>query len=222
MRKRLPSPAMVVACTALAVALGGTSYAAIKLPKDSVKAKQIAPNAVRSSELANDSVGTAEVIDGSLLAADFASGQLPAGAQGPQGAPGPKGDTGDRGPSEAFVKVVESSLNIVDGGAAEPVATLTGLPAGSYLILANVPLYRGVGDSLSDCTLTVGTTAVTKVAGLTAAIPDIDLVWQETVDLPAGGNVVLACRDHLGVSTGDAGVQRPTIVAIRVGSVTVR
>ena len=34
--RRLPSPAMIVACLALTVALGGTSYAAIKLPAASV------------------------------------------------------------------------------------------------------------------------------------------------------------------------------------------
>lgn len=224
MRKRLPSPAMVVACAALAVALGGTSYAAIKLPKDSVKAKQIAANAVRSSELADASVGTAEVIDGSLLAADFASGELPAGSPGPQGAQGPqgaKGDTGDRGPSEAFVRVVDESFNLVDV-TPTAVVSLTGLPAGTYLILGNAPLFRGAGESASDCTLTVGSTSVRKAAGLTAATPSADLVWHEAVDLPTGGDVVIACRDHLGISTGEAGIERPTIVAVRVGSVTPR
>jgi len=34
--RSLPSPAMVVACAALAVALGGAGYAARKLPRNSV------------------------------------------------------------------------------------------------------------------------------------------------------------------------------------------
>src|SRR5262245_22149521 len=67
-RIRRPSPAMVVACIALAVALGGTGYAAVKLP----------PN----------SVTTREVKDGSLLAKDFKAGQLPRGPAGPKGEPG--------------------------------------------------------------------------------------------------------------------------------------
>jgi hypothetical protein len=37
---------MVVACISLTVALGGTSYAAIKLPKNSVGTKQLKKNAV--------------------------------------------------------------------------------------------------------------------------------------------------------------------------------
>ena len=65
-RRHLPSPALVVASIALLVALGGTGYAAFKLPANSV--------------------GSVEVRDRSLLGRDFARGQLPAGPQGPSGA----------------------------------------------------------------------------------------------------------------------------------------
>ena len=43
-----PSPALVVACIALAIALGGTSYAAVTLPRNSVGTKQLKKNAVNS------------------------------------------------------------------------------------------------------------------------------------------------------------------------------
>lgn len=43
---RLPSPAMAVACLALMVALGGTSYAAITLPRNSVGTAQLRTGAV--------------------------------------------------------------------------------------------------------------------------------------------------------------------------------
>ena len=56
---------------ALFVALGGASYAAIKIPKNSVGAAQIKKNAVTS----------AKVKDRSLLAKDFKAGQIPAGAK---------------------------------------------------------------------------------------------------------------------------------------------
>jgi hypothetical protein len=46
LRRLRPSPAMVVASIALTVALGGTSYAAIRLPKNSVGTKQLRKNAV--------------------------------------------------------------------------------------------------------------------------------------------------------------------------------
>jgi hypothetical protein len=76
-----------VAYLALFVAMGGTSYAAVKLPANSVKAKQIAAGAVRSSE----------VKDGSLKSGDFGAGQLAAGPTGPPGAPGAPGTPGTPG-----------------------------------------------------------------------------------------------------------------------------
>lgn len=76
--------ANVIATVALFLALGGTSYAALKLPKNSVGSKQLKRNAVTS----------AKVKAGSLLTSDFRSSQRsrlrgPAGAKGAQGAPGP-------------------------------------------------------------------------------------------------------------------------------------
>jgi hypothetical protein len=79
---------MVVACLALAVALGGTSYATrVNVPVDSVGTAQLKANAVVSSK----------VKDGSLLATDFKAGQLPAGPPGPTGATGAAGPAGPPG-----------------------------------------------------------------------------------------------------------------------------
>ena len=66
LRRLCPSPAMVVACFALLVVLGGTGYAAV----------QARPR---------NSVTTVQVKDHSLLARDFKAGQLPRGAPGPAG-----------------------------------------------------------------------------------------------------------------------------------------
>ena len=56
------TPATVIACIALAVALGGTSYAAVAvLPKNSVT--------------------TVQVKDFSLLSRDFKRGQIPGGVR---------------------------------------------------------------------------------------------------------------------------------------------
>jgi hypothetical protein len=55
--RRLPSPAMVVACVALTVALGGTGYAAIKIPRNSVGTAQLRKDAVTATKLATRSVG---------------------------------------------------------------------------------------------------------------------------------------------------------------------
>ena len=66
-----------LAYVALFVVLGGTSYAASRLPRNSV--------------------GTREVKNASLLAKDFANRQLRP-VQGPQGARGLSGDAGPAGP----------------------------------------------------------------------------------------------------------------------------
>lgn len=82
------SYANVTASLALFLALGGISWAATTLPRDSVGAKQIRIGAV----------GSSEVKDGALKPSDFAAGALPAGPQGPTGPTGPTGAQGATGP----------------------------------------------------------------------------------------------------------------------------
>jgi hypothetical protein len=72
-----------VAYLALMIALGGTSYAAAQLPRNSVGADQIRANAVGSSELRTSAVRSSDIKDGELRLRDFRSGELPSG--GPAG-----------------------------------------------------------------------------------------------------------------------------------------
>jgi hypothetical protein len=90
MMKR-PSPAMVVACLALIVALGGTSYAAVQLTANSVGTQQLKPGAVRTSDIHRGAVTSLKVRDFSLLRRDFKRGQLPRGPRGATGATGAAG-----------------------------------------------------------------------------------------------------------------------------------
>ncbi len=103
--------ANVTATLALVIALGGTSYAATQLERDSVGAAEIKRNGVRASEIKRGAVRSSEVKDGSLQSQDFDETDLP---QGPQGAPGvagaagakgEKGDKGDPGSTRAFGEV---------------------------------------------------------------------------------------------------------------------
>ena len=72
--------ANVTATLALALALGmGTSYAAeqvVKLPKNSVGAKQIKANAVGNSEMKDNAITSAEILDGSVTPADVTDGSV--------------------------------------------------------------------------------------------------------------------------------------------------
>jgi hypothetical protein len=100
-RKHLPSPAMLVACAGLIVALGGVSYAAGVLPKNSVGAAQLKKKAVTGAKLKKNAVTSAKVKNASLLAADFKAGQLPQGERGEPGPAGPQGPTGPQGDAGA-------------------------------------------------------------------------------------------------------------------------
>ncbi len=98
MRNHHPSPSLVVSVIALIVALGGTSYAAVALPRNSVGSGQLKPKSVKAADLASNAVSSSKVKDGTLLAKDFKRGQAPAGATGPRG---PAGATGPQGPTGA-------------------------------------------------------------------------------------------------------------------------
>jgi hypothetical protein len=117
--RRHPSPAMVVACLALLVALGGTSIAAVTqlVPRNSVGPRQIQFGAVTGPKIRSNAVTSAKVANRSLLRADFAPGQLPAGPTGPQGPAGPAGAAGPAGPAGAIgaITVRTESVSVVDG-----------------------------------------------------------------------------------------------------------
>ncbi len=83
---RLPHSAFA-AYAALFISLGGTSYAALQLPRGSVGPRQLQSNAVSSVKVA----------DHSLTAADFKRSSLPSGPAGPTGPAGPRGGTGATG-----------------------------------------------------------------------------------------------------------------------------
>lgn len=60
-RLRAPSPALVISLIALFVALGGTSYAAITLPKNSVGTKQLKKDAVTGVKIKKGAVTAAKI-----------------------------------------------------------------------------------------------------------------------------------------------------------------
>jgi hypothetical protein len=89
--------ANVIATLALFIALGGSSYAALKLPKGSVGSEQLQKNSVTS----------VKVRPGTLMTSDFnasARSRLrgPEGPEGEEGLEGPEGPAGEPGPTEGF------------------------------------------------------------------------------------------------------------------------
>jgi len=143
---RRPSPATVIACVALGIALGGTSYAAIVLPKNSVGTAQLKADAVNSSKVKN----------GSLLNVDFKAGQVPAGPAGPAGAAGAAGAAGPPGPFVDALpsgKTIRGAFNM--GGTATAAGDLANTSLSFDFALASAPTVHLVRQGVAppaECT----------------------------------------------------------------------
>jgi len=113
-----PSPAMVVACLALLVALTGTSVAAVQaIAPNSVGTPQLRTGAVTNPKLRANAVTGAKVANRSLTAIDFQASSLPRGPQGPAGPAGPAGAAGPAG-TIGPISVRQASV-VVPGGVAQ-------------------------------------------------------------------------------------------------------
>jgi hypothetical protein len=186
----MPKHSTVVAYVALFIALGGTSYAAVKLPKNSVGGTQIKANAVTSGKVKN----------GSLRKADFKVGDLPAGAAGAQGPQGLKGDKGDpgtpgaQGPAGVVGTIIaeRTDVNLPDGASAEPEATC---PAGTKMISGGASTNAtNAGNSPDDIKLLVSR------PGPSSQNPDdgedITNTWRVVYRNTAGGTPAVTVRAH--------------------------
>jgi hypothetical protein len=87
--------ANTMATVAVFIALGGVSYAAIKIPSNSVGSKQLKANAVSSSKVRDGSIAVKDLSGSAALALKGPVG--PRGPQGLRGESGTKGDKGDAG-----------------------------------------------------------------------------------------------------------------------------
>lgn len=88
MRISRPSPAMVVACLALLIAVGGTATAArtrirsVDIAPGAVTAKALGKNAVRTKAIADGSVTTSKLAAGAVTTATVADGAITAAKLG--------------------------------------------------------------------------------------------------------------------------------------------
>jgi hypothetical protein len=150
------SYANVASTLALTLALGGSAYAAISLPNNSVGTKQLKKDAVISSKVKN----------GSLLAQDFKSGQLPRGPKGDTGPQGPKGDTGPRGPKGDAGPGIRWALVKSDGTVLLQSGGITAVRAGKgvyYVHFDSAVTGHAISATLHS--------AVSNAATVTGAIP---------------------------------------------------
>ena len=181
---RRPRPrltyANVVATLALFVALGGSSYAAVVLPRNSVGAALIRAKAVGGSELASRSV-TSRVINNGSVGIDDISTRAKAMLRGRQG---PAGPTGAPGPSGVTFSGAIDTNSIIKRGS----ASFANRVAGTNEYVVTFP--RNVDDCVATATLATvegGSPVVPPAGRLTVA--------------HTGGNVVVRTFDEAGAAT---------------------
>jgi hypothetical protein len=135
--------ANVASSLALFLALGGVSYAAVTLPKNSVGSRQLKKNAVTASKIKNGSLGLGE----------FKNGALRKGIEGPQGEQGPQGDQGPSGVSGAHVvKGADTTIAAVGGYGTATVTCPDGerVLSGNYEQIDGVPSITVYRSRISD------------------------------------------------------------------------
>jgi uncharacterized low-complexity protein len=203
--------ANVVATLALFVALGGASYAATQLPRNSVGTKQLKKNAVTAQKIAKGAVTKAKL--GADAQAALTGPAGPAGLTGPKGDAGPRGETGAPGPNEAFT--TEAPDETVVGTTATEIASMT-LPAGQWLLFGDLTPEGSSGEPNAICYWPVGgavrhTFRTQLVAGKLEG-----LVVIEPMSLTAPTEVSLICEANTGSFTIYG--ELTTVAALRVGA----
>ena len=116
MRKLLTDTrvANVLALLALFIALGGTSYAALTLPKNSVGTPQIKPRAVTLSKI---STSARKSLKGQTGPAGHTGAAGPTGPVGPTGPKGDTGLTGASGPVNVVIRIGAATAVAASGSA---------------------------------------------------------------------------------------------------------
>jgi hypothetical protein len=166
---RRPSPALVVACIALLVALGGTSIAAVtQVPKNSVGANQLKSNAVTTPKIKNAAVNASKIANNAVVAAKIASNAVTSPKIAANAVTGAKIADGSVAaadlaegvlptPSAAFSRFVNGPVPVPD--AISEIANLSIPAAGAYVISSKVVLASSAVDGTVTCRLEAGTDA---------------------------------------------------------------
>lgn len=188
---RLPRHSTLAAYLALFVALGGTSYAVVNLPANSVGSGELRKNAVRSSDVKNRS----------LKKIDFKKDPLPkgqAGATGATGPAGPAGPAGAPGSARAYVRVSHGACGPSPSGTCslqnhKGVTQVTHRATGVYCIVA-----PGIDSAESTAAVTLDSTT----SAVPQALAEVLLVRDSGI-CPVNGSFAVETK-HTTVTAGAA------------------
>lgn len=174
--------ANVVACLALFVALGGASYAAVKLPKNSVGTKQIKNNAITGAKIKDGAITGSKVDVGSLGTVPLAAR---AGSAG-RADTAVRADTATRADSAATA----SNATALDGLGSDAFARSNRQFFGSATIGAtDQTLFTAAGIDVS-AVAGAGSTFKVKFTNNSGSIVDISYSYVNSVSVLASGGSV--------------------------------
>jgi len=217
LKRSLPSPALVIACLALFVALGGTGYAATQLSQGegqataSKKAKQ-GPRGPKGPKGPKGAKGAA--------GATGTTG-LP-GQRGTAGAAGAQGVQGERGPSDGRIASINAPITPISNSMDAPtVLDSVALTPGKWMLTGQASLTNLSGETISAfCSLNAGASQLGLDIAIDATTEERtgDAVVLGAADLPSGGTVELRCWtiNNAGKEVYVGGPSRPTLQAIQV------
>jgi hypothetical protein len=138
---RGPSPALIVACLALAIALSGTGYAAFTLPPGSVGAKQLKKGAVVNKKLAKGAVTSVKVKDNSLTGADVLEsslGKVPLAANADRATRASSADNAASASNAAHATSADSATSATNAAIAGNAGAVNGYAANSLVRVARM------------------------------------------------------------------------------------
>jgi hypothetical protein len=185
---RHPSPAMIVACIALTVALGGGSYAATTLPKKNAAPERLKANAATSNVQAAGPRGPRGPAGprGFRGFRGFTGAKGPAGPAGPAGAAGAAGAAGPKGDSATGMwAVVDQNGTLIRN---KGVASALKIATGDYQVVFN--------QDVTGCSYqaTVGGPGTTVEFGMAAVAQRINVA--AAVEVKTFNSVGGGLADH--------------------------
>jgi hypothetical protein len=219
----------VVASLALFVALGGTSYAAIKLPKNSVGSTQLKANAVTGAKVKNKSLTIDDLATSTRTQLRGATGPAgAAGAAGKDGAAGPAGPAGaagkDGAPGLTRVMVKEGPASTAVVGTNYHFTAVPG--AGTYLATADAQFLNMKNIAVRlECylnaptALTIGGRSI--FLSQLGAVPETGFVTlTRTLTVADGEAISLDCANSGGAANANYQVTYPKLTLVPVDQVT--
>jgi hypothetical protein len=192
-----PRYANVMSTVAVFIALGGTSYAVTKLPKNSVGSEQVKDSSLQRKDLSAAALGVR-------------GPRGPQGIAGTNGANGTAGATGGRGPSDVVVRRREGVAAVGFGaGNSVEVATMN-VPAGRWLLSAetNLTYFPNTSPNADSfhCGLvvdgTLGSLKTGFMGNATGAAHVLVFVTSQAIDSGQAFKVVLRCWHDAALPSG--------------------